>query len=92
MYLLAHILITFNTLNIPISIRIGHYNVWVNPYVPSPVRCSKGQKFGQGESQCKGKFVCFKCSQESHDGYTCENDYKCTNSGEPHMVSYKNCH
>jgi hypothetical protein len=52
----------------------------------------KRQKFGQGESQCKGKFVCFKCSQESHDGYTCENDYKCTNSGEPHMVSYKNCH
>jgi hypothetical protein len=30
-------LITYNTPDIPISIRIGHYNVRVNPYVPNPV-------------------------------------------------------
>jgi hypothetical protein len=84
-------LITYNTLNIPISIRIGHYNVRVNPYVPNPVRCFKCQKFEHGQSQCKGKIVCFKCSEADHDGYTYENNHKCTNCGEPRMASSKNC-
>ena len=84
-------LITYNTPNIPISIRIGQYNVRVNPYVRSPVHCFKCQKFGHGQSQCKGKLVCFKCSEEGHDGYTCENDHKCTNCGEPRMASSINC-
>ena len=84
-------LITYNTPNIPITIRIGHYNVRVNPYDLNPVRCFKCQKFVYGQSQCKGKIVCFKCSEEGHDGYTCENDHKCTNCGEPRMASSKNC-
>lgn len=84
-------LITFNTPNIPTSIRIGLYNVRVNPYVPNPVRCFKCQKFGHGQGQCKGKIICFKCSEEGHDGYTCENAHKCTNCGEPHMASSKDC-
>jgi len=84
-------LIIHNTPNIPISIRIGHYNVRVNPYVRSPVRCFKCQKFGHGQGQCKGKIICFKCSEEGHDGYTCENAHKCANCGESHMASSKDC-
>jgi len=56
-------LITYNTPNIPISIRIDHINVRVNRYVPNSVRCFKCQKFGHGQSQYKGKIVCFKCSE-----------------------------
>ena len=51
------LLITFNTPNIPTSIRIGLYNVKVNPYIPNPVRCFKCQKFGHGQGQCKGKII-----------------------------------
>jgi hypothetical protein len=84
-------LITFNTPNIPTSIRIGLYNVKVNPYIPNPVCCFKCQKFGHGQGQCKGKIICFKCSEEGHDGYTCENAHKCANCGESHMASSKDC-
>ena len=80
-------LIIYSTHNIPISIRIGQYNIRVNPYVPNPVRCFKCQKLGHGQSQCKGKIVCFKCSKEDHDGYTSENDHKCTNCGELRVAS-----
>ena len=85
------VLITFNTLNIPTSIRIGLYNVKVNPYIPNPVRCFKCQKFGNGQGQCKGKIICFKYSEEGHDGYTCGNVHKCANCGESHMASSKDC-
>ena len=85
------LLITFNTPNIPTSIRIGLYNVKVNPYIPNPVRCFKCQKFGHGQGQCKEKIICFKCSEEGHDGYTCENAHKCANCGESHMASSKDC-
>ena len=83
-------LIIYSTHNIPISIRIGQYNIMVNSYVPNPVRCFKCQTFGHGQSQCKGKIVCFKRSEEDHDGYTSENDHKCTNCGEPRVASSKN--
>jgi hypothetical protein len=37
------------------------------------------------------KIICFKCSEEGHDGYTCENAHKCANCGESHMASSKDC-
>jgi hypothetical protein len=36
-------LITFNTPNFPTSIRIGRYDIRINPYVPNHVHCFKCQ-------------------------------------------------
>ena len=67
-------LITFSTPNIPTSIRINLYNVRVYPYIPNPVCCFKCQK-----RPMQRKTICFKCSEESHDGYTCENTHNSWN-------------
>ena len=55
----------------------------------SRIQC---QKFAHGKGQCKGKLKCFKCSWEDHEGCDCNNNPKCSNCGQPHMASSKNCH
>ena len=88
---LNYFLVTFNCPTILSSIRMGLYNVKVSPYVPSPIRCFKCQKFGHGKGQCKGKLKCFKCSEEDHEGFDCNTNPKCSNCGQPHMASSKDC-
>ena len=34
---------------------------------------------------------CFKCSEEDHEGFDCNNHPKCSNCGQPHMASSKDC-
>ena len=70
---------------------MGLYNVKVSPYVPNPIRCFKGQRFGHGKGQCKGKPKCIKCSEEDPEGFDCNNNPKCSNCGQPHMASSKDC-
>jgi hypothetical protein len=70
-------LITFNFPTILSSIRMDHYNVKVSPYVLNPIRCFKYLKFGHG----KGKLKWFKCSDEDHEGFDCNNHPKCSNCG-----------
>ena len=83
-------LITFNFPTILSSIRMGLYKVKVSPYVPNPIRSFKCQKFGHGKGQCKGKRRCFKCAEEDHEGFDCNNP-KCSKCGQPHMASSKDC-
>ena len=84
-------LITFNTPNFPTSIRIGRYDIRINPYVPNHVHCFKCQTFGHGQGQCKGSVIWFKCSEDGHDGYTCDYAHKCANCDEFHMASSEDC-
>ena len=67
---------------------MDHYNVKVSPYVLNPIRCFKYLKFGHG----KGKLKWFKCSDEDHEGFDCNNHPKCSNCGQTHIASSKNCH
>ena len=66
---------------------MGLFNVRVSPYVPNLVRCFKCQKFGHD----KGKLKCVRCGEEDHEGFDFNNDPKCSNCGQPHMASSKDC-
>jgi hypothetical protein len=82
-------LITFDFPTILSSIRMGLYNVKFSPYVPNLIRCFNFQQFGH--SKCKGKLKCFKCGEEDHEGFDCNNNQKCSNYDQPHMASSKDC-
>jgi hypothetical protein len=42
-------------------------------------------------SQVMSVWVSTECSEEGHDGYTCEHAHKCANCEESHMASSKDC-
>ena len=49
------------------------------------------QKCGHGKGQCKGKLKCFRCAEEDHEGFDCNNNPNLSNCGKPHMASSTDC-
>ena len=79
------ILLTFNTVVPPKSLKIFFQIIPVELYVPNPLRCYNCQKFGHHEDKCPVDpgSVCERCGMGDHNHHTnhCENEIKCVNCG-----------
>ncbi|XP_062616032.1 uncharacterized protein LOC134277735 [Saccostrea cucullata] len=84
-------LLTFCSPTLPTNIKVGLYVMKIEMFVPNPLRCFKCQRFGHGQSNCKGNDTCFRCGEEGHDGKGCQKDLKCKNCKGDHMASSKQC-
>ena len=89
------LLLTFNTVNVPKSLKIFYRIVPVDVYVPNPLRCFNCQRFGHHESNCPVDIgsVCEKSGTGGHDHHTslCKNKPKCVNCGKEHPLRSNTC-
>ena len=89
------LLLTFNSVVTPKTLKIFYQIIQVELYVPNPLRCFNCQKFGHHESNCPADLgsVCEKCGKGNHDHLTsqCQNKAKCVNCGENHMSRSSDC-
>ncbi|XP_067674934.1 uncharacterized protein [Haliotis asinina] len=83
-------LLTFARASLPQSVKAGYFDIGVDVYVPSPLRCYKCQKFGHGSNSCRGSVVCHRCG-DNHEHTYCDKEYKCANCSGPHDSSSKSC-
>jgi hypothetical protein len=83
--------VTFAMATLPESIRVGYLKVRVTPFVPSPLRCFKCQKFGHGSKNCNGKETCNECGKDAHEGSECQGPKYCVNCEGKHQSSSKQC-
>ncbi|GFT51586.1 putative RNA-directed DNA polymerase from transposon BS [Trichonephila clavipes] len=63
-----HLILTFNSPNLPTSIKDGYLYCKIRPYIRNPLRCFKCQRFGHSQTSCRGQLSCsrpkcFNCSQ-----------------------------
>ena len=83
------LLLTFNSVVTPKTLKIFYQIIQVELYVPNPLRCFNCQTFGHHESNCPADLgsVCEKCGKGNHDHLTsqCQNKAQCINCGENHM-------
>jgi len=84
------LILTFRMTTLPESLKIGYMNVRVTPYIPSPMRCFKCQRFGHISKFCKNKEICSLCAQEHHEG-DCKDPKHCVNCNGDHSSNSKNC-
>ena len=84
-------ILTFNTPELPKTLRIGYLQVRVEVYVPNPVRCFKCQRYGHFKTNCSRAATCEKCGQEGHAGDTCEGSPHCVNCQDCHPANSKSC-
>ncbi|XP_071097967.1 uncharacterized protein [Haliotis cracherodii] len=83
-------LFTFALPKIPSSVKAGYFNIGVDVYIPSPLRCFNCQHFGHGAKSCHATHICSRCSKH-HDGTDCTDNIRCANCGGDHMSSFKSC-
>ncbi|XP_071038430.1 uncharacterized protein [Parasteatoda tepidariorum] len=86
-----HLILTFNTAQLPTDVKAGYRNCKIRPYIPNPIRCFKCQKFGHSTSNCRGNETCSRCSQPDHNFKTCSLPEKCVNCTESHSANSRNC-
>ena len=54
---------TFNTPNLPSTIKIAFLRVGVEVYIPNPLRCFSCQQYGHHADRCKNHHVCSNCGE-----------------------------
>ena len=89
------LLLTFNTVVAPKTLKIFYEIIPVDLYVPNPLRCFNCQKFGHHESNCPADegSVCERCGTGNHDHLTsqCKKPVKCVNCGGNHTSRSSDC-
>ena len=84
--------LTFEKPSIPKEIRIGYTIERVEQYIPAPLRCSKGKKFGHHKQICRGRQVCGKCGERDPDSMENEcKSIKCANYHEEQPAFSRSC-
>jgi hypothetical protein len=88
------LVITFSTIHLPKTIKVGYLLVKVQVYIPNPMRCFGCQRFGHHETKCRSDIRrCKKCGEDEdfHSEFNCPNKLKCVNCNGPHEVTSKEC-
>ena len=89
------LLLTFNTVVPPKTVKIFYQIINVELYVPNPLRCFNCQKFGHHEDKCPVDpgSVCERCGMGNRDHHTnhCKNPTKCVNCGGEHLSRSNEC-
>ncbi|KAK9504412.1 hypothetical protein O3M35_010747 [Rhynocoris fuscipes] len=86
----ASLVLTFNKPRPPSSIQAAFYKLKVRPYIPSPMRCYKCQRFGHTSTRCKEAESICSCGKVKHEG-DCSPPMKCVNCGGDHSAKSSIC-
>ena len=87
----ATIILTFLGTKLPEEIKVCFLLLKVSPYIPSPLRCFKCQKYGHSQAKCRREAVCGKCGEKGHDSRNCTKESKCINCAENHPSYSRSC-
>ncbi|GFW22363.1 histone-lysine N-methyltransferase ASH1L [Trichonephila clavipes] len=85
------LILTFNSLNLPTSIKAGYLNCKIRPYILNPLRCFKCQRFGHSQTSCHGQLTCSRCASVGHASTDCILEPKCINCSVAHSADSKLC-
>ena len=89
------LLLTFDRVNVPKSLKIFYRVVPVDVYIPNPLRCFNCQSFGHHENNCTEDpgSVCENYGADGHAYHTsqCKNPTKCINCGKGHSPKSNTC-
>ena len=76
-------ILTFDMTDLPREVSVGYIKVQVRPYIPSPMRCFRCQRFGHTKTYCRGRATCAKCASTEHTDEECDATvFRCANCKE----------
>ncbi|GBN54698.1 hypothetical protein AVEN_206931-1 [Araneus ventricosus] len=63
----------------------------VRPYIPTPLRCFKCQRFGHSKDSCRGTLTYARCAEAGHESSGCTAEEKCVNCKGSHTSFSRSC-
>jgi len=84
-------ILTFALPALPTHVKVAYLHLEVRPYIPSPLRCFKCQKFGHHKNACRQAARCARCGDLEHQEAECRATPKCVNCEGDHPAFDKNC-
>ena len=78
---------------LPKQLKVSFLRVFLDPYIPNPLRCYQCQVFGHHENKCKREQLCANCGQHKHsaDETDSKRPAKCINCKEYLPANSKQC-
>ncbi|GFU65871.1 uncharacterized protein TNCV_5011691 [Trichonephila clavipes] len=76
---------------LPTTIKAGHLNCKIRPYIPNPLLCYKCQRFGHSQTSSRGQLTCSRYASVGHSSTDCTLEPKCVNCTESHPSNSKLC-
>ncbi|GFW02226.1 CCHC-type domain-containing protein [Trichonephila clavipes] len=58
-----HLILTFNTPDLPQTVKMAYIRCPVRPYIPNTLRCFQCQRFGHSKTVCRGQPTCSRCAE-----------------------------
>ncbi|GFW60616.1 uncharacterized protein TNCV_569621 [Trichonephila clavipes] len=86
-----HLILTFNSPNLPTTIKAGYLNCKMCLYIPNPMRCFKCQWFGHSQTSCRSQLTYSRCASVRHSSTDCTLEPKCINCTLSHPSDSKLC-
>ncbi|GBM44059.1 hypothetical protein AVEN_223180-1 [Araneus ventricosus] len=86
-----HLILTFDSANLPENIKAGYMRLSVRTYIPNPLLCFKCQRFGHSKTSCRGTLTCARCAEVGHESTDCTRTEKCVNCKGEHTSFSRNC-
>jgi hypothetical protein len=85
------LILTFNIPTLPTFLAVAYLHIKVEPYIPSPLRCYRCQRYGHHQGTCKRNPACFKCGSTEHNHTNCSNTPKCLSCEGEHPANFSRC-
>ena len=89
------LLLTFNSVVPPKSLKIFCRIIPIEVYIPNPLRCFNCQRFGQHENNCPVDLgsICKRCGMGGHDHHSnhCTNPAQSVNCEKDHLSRSSDC-
>ncbi|GFV06951.1 uncharacterized protein TNCV_2917111 [Trichonephila clavipes] len=86
-----HLILTFNTPDLPQTVKMAYLRCPVRPYIPNPLRCFQCQRFGHSKTVCRGQPTCSRCAEVGHDSADCKAKERCVNCKGDHSSFSRSC-
>ncbi|GFU64507.1 putative RNA-directed DNA polymerase from transposon X-element [Trichonephila clavipes] len=86
-----HLILTFNTPDLPQTVKMAYIRCPVRPYIPHPLRCFQCQRFGHSKTVCRGQPTCSRCAEVGHDSADCKAKERCVNCKGDHSSFSRSC-
>ncbi|GFW69829.1 uncharacterized protein TNCV_2549441 [Trichonephila clavipes] len=86
-----HLILTFNTPDLPQTVKMAYIRCPVRPYIPNPAAMLSVPEIWTFKNSLRGQPTCSRCAEVGHDSADCKAKERCVNCKGDHSSFSRSC-